>query len=208
MRVLGRRPTGDIAAGAVRLRELLDEIPPIFTPPWNRCTQATGLCLLELGFQALVRDAGAARLELAGLQELEVSVDAPAPFGFGNVDLPDVVEVEQLAQQLADPRRSDRAGARKVTPGSRPLGSTSRATSASAAARSDTSSATTYRRALMPSTSTPWSSPASTSSDTSWRRPTAPYGTSPSSPYVALPCGVVPYQSSCEPLVPSRPWPR
>jgi peptidoglycan/xylan/chitin deacetylase (PgdA/CDA1 family) len=67
----------DIAMGALRLSELLGELPPIFTPPWNRCTEATGRSLLALGFQMLVRDFGAAPLDLSGLQELNVNVDWP-----------------------------------------------------------------------------------------------------------------------------------
>ena len=73
------RPPGvqraDIAAGARRLRSLLGETAPVFTPPWNRCTRTTGRCLLELGFRALVRDSSAGRLDLEGLRELEVHVD-------------------------------------------------------------------------------------------------------------------------------------
>jgi peptidoglycan/xylan/chitin deacetylase (PgdA/CDA1 family) len=65
----------DIAAGAARLRALLGRTAPLFTPPWNRCTRTTGRCLVELGFRGLVRDSTAARLELAGLRELEVHVD-------------------------------------------------------------------------------------------------------------------------------------
>jgi hypothetical protein len=65
----------DIAAGARRLRALLGGTPPIFTPPWNRCTETTGRCLLDLGFRGLVRDSSAGRLGLKGLCELEVQVD-------------------------------------------------------------------------------------------------------------------------------------
>ena len=57
------------------MRALLGATAPIFTPPWNRCTRATGRCLLDLGFRALVRDSSAGRLELEGLRELEVHVD-------------------------------------------------------------------------------------------------------------------------------------
>jgi hypothetical protein len=65
----------DIAAGARRLSELLGGTAPVFTPPWNRCTETTGRCLLELGFQALSRDSTAPRFGLRGLRELEVHVD-------------------------------------------------------------------------------------------------------------------------------------
>jgi predicted deacetylase len=65
----------DIASGARQLRELLGETAPIFTPPWNRCSRTTGVCLVELGFRALARDASADRLGLDGLQEVEVNLD-------------------------------------------------------------------------------------------------------------------------------------
>jgi hypothetical protein len=65
----------DIGSGARRLRELLGETEPIFTPPWNRCTETTGRCLIELGLCCLVRDSSAGRLGLDGLQELEVHLD-------------------------------------------------------------------------------------------------------------------------------------
>ena len=70
-----RAQCDDIAAGARRLRALLGETAPIFTPPWNRCTRTTGRCLLDVGFRALVRDSSAGRLQLEGLRELEVHVD-------------------------------------------------------------------------------------------------------------------------------------
>jgi peptidoglycan/xylan/chitin deacetylase (PgdA/CDA1 family) len=65
----------DIAAGARRLGELLGETPPIFTPPWNRCTATTGQCLLDLGFSALARDSSALPLRLRRLKELPVRLD-------------------------------------------------------------------------------------------------------------------------------------
>jgi hypothetical protein len=66
----------DIAAGRELLDELLgDAVEPIFTPPWNRCTAATGSCLVELGFEVLSREAKAEPLRLPGLRELPVSVD-------------------------------------------------------------------------------------------------------------------------------------
>lgn len=66
----------DIEAGARRLHELLgDLVTPIFSPPWNRCTVATGRCLADLGFGALSRDSGAEPLAIAGLPELPVRID-------------------------------------------------------------------------------------------------------------------------------------
>jgi predicted deacetylase len=66
----------DIATGRERLGLLLGTaVEPIFTPPWNRCTEATGNCLTELGFEILSREASAPRLDAPGLRELPVSVD-------------------------------------------------------------------------------------------------------------------------------------
>src|SRR5437867_7417220 len=48
----------DLELGRRRLDELLgDAVAPFFSPPWNRCTQATGRLLVELGFRVLSRDA-------------------------------------------------------------------------------------------------------------------------------------------------------
>jgi hypothetical protein len=47
----------------------------VFTPPWNRCTGATGEALREAGFRVLSRDITARPLGVAGLYELPVRVD-------------------------------------------------------------------------------------------------------------------------------------
>lgn len=47
----------------------------VFTPPWNRCTEATGEALRESGFRVLSRDATARPLGVAGLYELPVRFD-------------------------------------------------------------------------------------------------------------------------------------
>jgi hypothetical protein len=66
----------DIEAGRALLAERLDGVvEPIFTPPWNRCTRDTGLCLAELGFALLSREARAEPLGVPGLRELPVSLD-------------------------------------------------------------------------------------------------------------------------------------
>lgn len=66
----------DIATGRSLLQDLLGpRLDPIFTPPWNRCTRDTGVCLAELGFLALSRESRAERLDVRGLQELPVAVD-------------------------------------------------------------------------------------------------------------------------------------
>jgi Polysaccharide deacetylase len=66
----------DIEAGRTLLAERLDgAVQPIFTPPWNRCTRDTGLCLAELGFAVLSRESRAEPLGVPGLHELPVSLD-------------------------------------------------------------------------------------------------------------------------------------
>jgi hypothetical protein len=66
----------DIESG----RRLLSEVHGlhagyIFTPPWNRCTEATGEALRDAGFRVLSRDVTARPLGIAGLYELPVRVD-------------------------------------------------------------------------------------------------------------------------------------
>jgi Polysaccharide deacetylase len=66
----------DIEAGRTLLTERLDgALEPIFTPPWNRCTRDTGLCLAELGFAVLSRESRAEPLGVEGLRELPVTLD-------------------------------------------------------------------------------------------------------------------------------------
>jgi hypothetical protein len=65
----------DLRDGRDRLAALLGPIDPIFTPPWNRCTETTVQCLAELGFAALSQDSGAMPAAGAAPQRLPVSVD-------------------------------------------------------------------------------------------------------------------------------------
>lgn len=65
-----------IQLGKMKLEAMLGSaLDPIFTPPWNRCTEITGECLNELGFRVLSRDATAAPLAVSGLKELPISID-------------------------------------------------------------------------------------------------------------------------------------
>lgn len=66
----------DIESGRRLLAELHGlTASDVFTPPWNRCTEATGEALLAADFRVLSRDATARPLNLAGLLELPVRVD-------------------------------------------------------------------------------------------------------------------------------------
>jgi hypothetical protein len=65
----------DIATGQGLLATALGPTAPVFTPPWNRCTAATGRSAARLGFQVLSRDHTAGLLQLDGLAELPVRID-------------------------------------------------------------------------------------------------------------------------------------
>jgi len=87
----------DIAAGRDRLVSLLaDNLDPLFTPPWNRCSQATADALAQLGFAALSRDSGAAPLDLHGLAEIAVNADWMQA---GTADAPKLAE--RIARSVA-----------------------------------------------------------------------------------------------------------
>lgn len=76
---LAREPSlqqSDIELGKRRLNDLFGPlVRPIFTPPWNRCSSATGECLRRAGFRILSRDVTAQPLNLDGLIELPVTID-------------------------------------------------------------------------------------------------------------------------------------
>ena len=66
----------DILEGRERLGALLGgRVAPIFTPPWNRCSEVTAACLGELGFRVLSRDAAAPAARVPGLTEVPIHVD-------------------------------------------------------------------------------------------------------------------------------------
>ena len=67
----------DIAQGKALLsRYFGDHDDPIFTPPWNRCTQHTVEVLNELSFLALSRDASAQALSFKGtVSALPIHID-------------------------------------------------------------------------------------------------------------------------------------
>jgi hypothetical protein len=74
----------DLTEGRERLQHALGRaLPPIFTPPWNRCTRDTAECLVELGFQILSRDVSAEPFGFAPLHELPVRLDWSGRRGAG-----------------------------------------------------------------------------------------------------------------------------
>jgi hypothetical protein len=90
----------DIESGRNTLAERFGErVDPIFTPPWNRCTQVTAVSLSALDFRVLSRDRGAEDLNLFGMLELPVSVDFCGRAGAR----PAAAELDRrLAQAAAD----------------------------------------------------------------------------------------------------------
>jgi predicted deacetylase len=90
----------DIAEGWASIDALLHPfVEPIFTPPWNRCTEQTAAALIALGFQILSRDRTAVPFGLPDLVEVPVTVDwfatkKGAPWARDEI-------ARQLAQQIA-----------------------------------------------------------------------------------------------------------
>ncbi len=66
----------DIKAGQDTLNDYFSGyFDPIFTPPWNRCTQETVDALIDLGFKVLSRDNTTQVLNCNGLDELPINID-------------------------------------------------------------------------------------------------------------------------------------
>jgi predicted deacetylase len=71
-----REQLEDVKNGQALLLDLLGPInDAIFTPPWNRCTGITAICLWEAGFKYVSRDKTAPALDAPELKELSISVD-------------------------------------------------------------------------------------------------------------------------------------
>ncbi|MGE0885457.1 MAG: hypothetical protein AB7P14_18065 [Blastocatellales bacterium] len=66
----------DIAAGQRRMNEAFgDGWSAVFTPPWNRCTEATYRGLDQLGFVALSKDRGKQPVTGCGFREISITLD-------------------------------------------------------------------------------------------------------------------------------------
>lgn len=66
----------DIASGQARMRAAFgDCLDAVFTPPWNRCVEATAEALVECGIDVLSRDASAVPFARPELTEVPVTID-------------------------------------------------------------------------------------------------------------------------------------
>lgn len=98
----------DIESGALHLRTLLGKrVQPIFTPPWNRCTQDTVTALMALGFRALSRDAGAQTLAHHTLQAIPVHLDWQKRATAGQAFIAALPHAEALGVMLHHAMMSD-----------------------------------------------------------------------------------------------------
>ena len=67
---------GDLLKGRQRLEYLIgDSFTPVYTPPWNRCSQLTLESLRKLGYHAVSRSRGSLPPVPPGLPDFQVNVD-------------------------------------------------------------------------------------------------------------------------------------
>jgi len=91
----------DVCEGRRVLQGLFGEhLDPIFTPPWNRCTDVTGRVLLEHGIATLSRDLTAGCLNIDLLAECPIHVDWLAKAKGRRIPFADVSSV--IARRMAD----------------------------------------------------------------------------------------------------------
>jgi len=66
----------DLVHGRQRLAKIMGrQFSPLFTPPWNRCSDATLALLKELGYEAVSRSRGSCPPAPPGLPDLAVAID-------------------------------------------------------------------------------------------------------------------------------------
>ncbi|NNK95588.1 MAG: polysaccharide deacetylase family protein, partial [Desulfobacterales bacterium] len=66
----------DIISGKERLQNIIGaQVSPIFTPPWNRCSQSTLHILKNAGFKAVSRSSGATPESAPLFADYQVNVD-------------------------------------------------------------------------------------------------------------------------------------
>jgi hypothetical protein len=92
----------DLARGLAQLREHFGELLlPIFTPPWNRCSEATPTLLADLGFAALSRNRAAKPAQYA-LQEIAVDIDWSKHWREGGAEAVAAALAQALPARAAD----------------------------------------------------------------------------------------------------------
>jgi len=92
----------DIARGrGVLARAFGGAFSPVFTPPWNRCTEATYRALDQLGFRALSKLRGGEPVTGYGFREISVTLDLFRWKG-GAVMKPNGEFIGELASQLQE----------------------------------------------------------------------------------------------------------
>jgi predicted deacetylase len=91
----------DIGEGQHHLQALFGEhLDPIFTPPWNRCTEITGQVLREHGIAMLSRNLTAGLLNIHQLAECPIHIDWLAKAKGRRIPCSDVSSV--IARRVAD----------------------------------------------------------------------------------------------------------
>jgi len=90
----------DISKGKALLEERFkDKFYPVFTPPWNRCTDDTLKALDRLGFKVFSKDKGKERATGFSFQEISTTLDLYRWKGNPTMKSPEEI-VEQLVQQM------------------------------------------------------------------------------------------------------------
>jgi hypothetical protein len=89
----------DIAAGQRRMNEAFGgDWSPVFTPPWNRCAEATYRALDQLGFAALSKDRGKRPVSGHQFREISITLDVYRWKGEPAMKSPENIFGELVAQ--------------------------------------------------------------------------------------------------------------
>ena len=89
----------DIANGQMLMNDAFDEAwSPVFTPPWNRCTEATFRALDQLGFAALSKDRGKQAIAEYKFREISITLDLYRWKGEPAMKSPEQIVSELISQ--------------------------------------------------------------------------------------------------------------
>jgi len=90
----------DISRGKAQIEEIFDEsFYPVFTPPWNRCTEDTFKVLDQLGFKVFSKDRGDQLVTGFGFREISTTLDLYRWKGVPAMKSPEEI-VEKLIAQM------------------------------------------------------------------------------------------------------------